>query len=95
MRYLVNGTLRADRTRDDLLGTIKGRSISDDAWELVRSGAITEHAFKIGPRPGFFLIIEGDSEATVRATIAGMPAVRDGWFEIDVDPISRFMSDFR
>jgi hypothetical protein len=56
---------------------------------------VTEHAFKIGQRPGFILIIEGDSEEAVRATIANLPMMAQGWFDIEVDPISPFFSDIR
>jgi hypothetical protein len=39
--------------------------------------------------------MEGDSEEAVRATLQGLPFVRDGWFDIEVDPMSRFISSLR
>jgi hypothetical protein len=69
--------------------------ISDEAWELVRKGVITEHGFKIGRRPGFILIMEGDTEEAVRATIKNFPLAGESWFEIEVDPMSPFFSDIR
>jgi hypothetical protein len=95
MRYLVNGTLRSDRTREDFVGKIKDQSLSDEAWDLVRRGVVGEHGFKIGQRPGFFLVMEGDSEEAVRGAIEKLPFLRDGWFEIEIDPMSRFLSDIR
>jgi muconolactone delta-isomerase len=95
MKYLVNGTLHPGKSREDLVAHVKDRSISDEAWDLVRKGVITEHGYKIGQRPGFVLVIEGDSEEAVHSTVAGLPFLRDGWFDIEVDPISRFFSDLR
>lgn len=95
MKYLINGTLRPERTRADLLAKIENEPLDDEAWELVRKGVITEHGFKIGQRPGFFLIMEGDSEAAVQAAVANIPVLREGWFDIEVDPISPFRSDIR
>jgi len=56
---------------------------------------VTEHGFKIGQRPGFIFVIEGDSEEAVRATISNIPVVQGGWFDIEVDPLSPFLSDLR
>ena len=61
---------------------------------LVRKGVITEHGYKIGQRPGVIFVIEGESEEAVRSTIAALPLMREGWFDIEVDPVSRFISDF-
>ena len=95
MKYLISGTLRPERTREELVAKIKDKVISDEAWELVQKGVITEHGFKIGRRPGFILIVEGDTEEAVRAVITNVPIVRDGWFDIDVDAMSPFFSDIR
>jgi hypothetical protein len=53
MKYLISGTLRPERTREELGAKIKDKVISDEAWELVRKGVISEHGFKIGRRPEF------------------------------------------
>ena len=95
MKYLVSGTLQADRSRDDLVTRVTDHPLPDEAWELIRKGVITEHGYKIGRRPGFVLVMEGDSEEAVRATISGFPLVQDGWFDLEVDPISPFRSDLR
>ena len=95
MKYLINGTLRPERTREELVEKIEGKLISDEAWDLVRTGVVTEHGFKIGQRPGFIFVIEGDSEEAVRATISNIPVAQGGWFDIEVDPLSPFLSDLR
>jgi len=95
VKYLINGTLRPEKSRADLLAKIQNEPSSDEAWELMRKGVITEHGVKIGQRPGFFLIMEGDSEAAVLAAISHIPIVQEGWFDIDVDPVSPFLSDMR
>jgi hypothetical protein len=95
MKFVVNGTLHPGKSREDLIAHAKDRSISDEAWDLVRTGVITEHGYKIGQRPGFFLVIEGDSEEAVHSTVSALPFLRDGWFDIEVDPITRFLSDVR
>src|SRR5262245_52583149 len=92
MKYLVNGTLSSGKSRDDLLAQV-GRTLSDEAWELVRKGVITEHGYKIGSRPGFVLVVEGDSEEGVRSKLSRLPIVRDGWFTIEIDPFSPFLSN--
>ena len=92
---VVNGTLHPGKSREDLIAHVKDRSISDEAWDLVRKGVITEHGSKIAQRPGFFLVIEGDSEEAVHSTVSALPFLRDGWFDIEVDPITRFLSDIR
>jgi hypothetical protein len=39
--------------------------------------------------------MEGDSEEAVQAAISRLPILRDGWFDIEVDPMSPFLSDIR
>jgi hypothetical protein len=95
MKYLINGTLRPEKTREDLLAKVQNEPLDDEAWELVRKGVIMEHGFKIGQRPGFFLIMESDSEEAVQATISNIPILQEGWFEIEIDPISPLRSDIR
>ena len=74
---------------------MKNEPLDDEAWELMRKGVITEHGFKIGQRPGFILIMEGDSEEVVQATLANISILQEGWFNIEVDPISPLRSDIR
>jgi hypothetical protein len=95
MKYMVNGTLRPEISREQFVERIKQDPLSHEAWELVRSGVISEHGFKIGLRPGFVLIIDRESEEAVHAAISGLPLVRERWFEIEVDPVSPFASDIR
>jgi hypothetical protein len=93
MKYFVNGTLRPTRSREDLLTRVKNKPLSRAASELIQNGVITEHGYKTGERPGFVFVMEGSSEAAVRSTIALFPLVQDGWFDIEVDPLSPFLSE--
>ena len=95
MKYLVNGTLSPEKVREDLVAHMAGRTLSDEAWELVRKGVITEHGYKIGLRPGFVLVMEGDSEEAVNSTLSRLPLLRDGWFKVEIDPVTPFLSDVR
>jgi hypothetical protein len=95
MKYLINATLHADKTPADFLARIHGSSVSTEGWELLRQGIITTHGFKIGPQPGFFLVMEADSEAAAQAAISAISIVQEGWFDIAVDPISPFLFDMR
>jgi hypothetical protein len=95
MKYLIGGTLRPERTREEFVARIKGNPLSHEVWELIRKGVITEHGFRIGSRPGFVFVIEGDSEEAVMASLADIPLIRDGWFDVEVDPVSPFVSDIR
>ena len=90
---LVSIALQPGKTRQDLLDRVKGRSLSPEAWKLVREGTITEHGYKIGQRLGFVFVIESESEEAVKAAISNWPLVRDGWFKIEIDPMSPFTSD--
>ena len=95
MKYLINGTLKPGKSREELVEKVRGKPISDEAWEFVRTGAVTEHGFKTGRRPGFVFVMEGDSEDAVLAAISVVPFVKEGWFEVEVDPVSPFLSDMR
>ncbi len=95
MKYLVNGTLRPTRTREELLERLKKKSLSRAAWTLIEKGVITEHGYKTGERPGFVFVMEGSSEAAVRSTIALFPLVQDEWFDIEVDPVTPFLTEMR
>lgn len=95
MKYIVNGTLRPERSREEFIARLKQNPLSHEAWELVRTGVISEHGFKTGSRPGFVLIINRDSEQAVQASISELPLVRERWFDIEVDPVSPFVCDIR
>jgi hypothetical protein len=74
MKYIVNGTLRRERSREEFVAKIKQNPLSHEAWELVRTGVISEHGFKTGSRPGFVLIIDRDSEEAVQAALSELPS---------------------
>ncbi len=93
MKFLVNGTLRSEKTREDFLREIDARPMPNEAWELIRTGVVSEHGYKIGARPGFVVVIESESEEDVRALISKLPLVELGWFDLEVDPVSPFRSD--
>jgi hypothetical protein len=93
MRYLVNGTLRPGRTHEEFTARIEGKLLSHEVWELIRKGVITEHGFKVGPRLGFVFVIEGDSEEKVLASLSDIPLIREGWFDVEIDAVSPFLSD--
>ena len=95
MKYLVNGTLRPTRTPEELLEQVKKKSLSRAAWTLIEKGVITEHGYKTGERPGFVFVMEGSSEAAVRSAIALFPLVQDGWFDVEVDPVTPFLTEMR
>ena len=95
MKYLVNGTLHPEKTREELLAKIGDGLLADVTWDLVRRGVITEHGFKTGRRPGFVLIVKGESEEGVQEEISKIPLLQKGWFDIEIDPISPFVSDIR
>jgi hypothetical protein len=93
MKYLINGTLRPERSREEFVAKIRRDPLSREAWELIRKGVITEHGFKTGLRPGFILVMDESSPEAALAGISNAPLVREGWFEIEVDPVSAFASD--
>ena len=93
MKYLINGTLRQGRSREALVEKVRGKPISDETWELIRAGVVSDHGYKTGRRPGFIFVVEGESEESVRAVVEKVPIVQEGWFDIEVDPISPFLSD--
>ena len=95
MKYLISGSLRPERNREEFVARIRRDPLSHEAWELIRKGVITEHGFKTGPRPGFILVMDESSPEAALARIADAPLVREGWFDIEVDPVSAFASDIR
>ncbi|HEU4438170.1 MAG TPA: hypothetical protein VFT36_02920 [Methylomirabilota bacterium] len=95
MKFLVNGTLRPSRSRDELLSPLRTRLLWDATSNLVRKGIVSEHGLKTGDRPGFVLIMEGDSEKAVRSAVTFFPLVQDGWFDLEIDPVTPFPSDGR
>jgi hypothetical protein len=95
MKYLINGTLRPDKSREEFLARIQYEPGSAEAWDLVRTGRITERGFKIGQRLGFICVVEAESEDAALAVIATIPLLQEDWFTVEVDPISPFRSDLR
>ena len=95
MKYLINGTLRPDKSREALLARIQHEPGSAVTWDLVRTGMIKEHGFKIGQRLGFIFVVEAESEDAALAVITTIPLLQEDWFHVEVDPISPFRSDLR
>jgi hypothetical protein len=95
MKFLVSGTLRPEKPREEFVAGVRHDPLSHQVWGLVQKGVITEHGFKTGVRPGFILVIECDSGDGAFAAISNAPLVREGWFDIEVDPVSPFASDIR
>jgi hypothetical protein len=95
MKYLITGTLRPDKSREELLARIQHEPGSADTWDLVRSSRVTEYGFKIGPRLGFIFVVEAASEDAARAIIAAVPLLQEDWFTVEVDPITPFRADLR
>ena len=95
MKFLISGTLRPEKPRAEFVARIRRNPLSREVWELVRKGVITEHGFKTGARPGFILVIDGESADGAFAAISSAPLVREGWFDIEVDRVSPFASDIR
>jgi hypothetical protein len=61
MKFLVSGTLRPEKPREEFVARVRHNPLSHQVWELVQKGVITEHGFKTGAHPGFILVIECDS----------------------------------
>ena len=87
MKYMVNCSLRPDKSRDAFMALVK-EGVSKESWELVRKQVVVEFAFKVGKVPGFFLLMECPSEIEVRGYIETLPSVHDGWVDYEIDPIS-------
>ncbi len=87
MKYMVNCGLRPDKSRDGFIALIKGGP-ADESWELIRKRVVVEHAFKVGTVPGFYMLMECESEDEVRSHIGRMPSIRDGWVDYQIDPIN-------
>jgi hypothetical protein len=83
----VNCSLRPDKSREAFGALIK-EGPAHESWELVQKRVVVEFAFKVGKVPGFVMLMECQSEEEVRSHIAGMPSVRDGWVDYQIDPIS-------
>jgi hypothetical protein len=87
MKYMVNCSLRPDKSRDAFIALVKDGP-ADEAWALVQKRLVVEFAFKVGKVPGIFLLMECESEDAVRSHIEKLPSVRDGWVDYQIDPIS-------
>jgi hypothetical protein len=87
MKYMVNCSLRPDKSRDAFIALVKDGP-ADEAWALVQKRLVVEFAFKVGKVPGIFLLMECESEDEARSHIEKLPSVRDGWVDYQIDPIS-------
>lgn len=87
MKYMVNCSLRPDKSRDAFMALIK-EGPANESWELIQKRVVVEFAFKVGKVPGIFLLIECESEGEARRHIEKLPSVRDGWVDYQIDPIS-------
>jgi hypothetical protein len=87
MKFMVNCSLRPDKTRDAFKEFIKDGP-AHESWELVQKHIVVEFAFKVGKVPGIFLLVECESEEQVRSHIEKMRSIRDGWLDYQIDPIS-------
>jgi len=87
MKFMVNCSLRPDKSRDAFKNFVKDGP-ADESWELVRKRVVVEFAFKVGTVPGAILFMECESEDQVRNQVEKMPAIRDGWLDYQIDPIS-------
>ena len=87
MKYVVNCSLRPDRSRDAFIALTK-KGPAAESWELVQKRVVVEFAFKVGKVPGIFLLLECESEDEARSHVEKLPSVRDGWVDYQIDPIS-------
>jgi hypothetical protein len=87
MKYMVNCSLRPDKSRDGFIAFTK-QGPADASWELVQKRVVLEFAFKVGKVPGVFLLMECASEDEARNHIEKLPVVHDGWVDYQIDPIS-------
>ena len=53
MKYMVNCSLRPDKSRDAFKDFIKDGP-AHESWELVQKHIVVEFAFKVGKVPGVF-----------------------------------------
>jgi hypothetical protein len=44
MKYLINGTLRLGRSREELVEKVRGKPISDETWECAIPCLVTSQA---------------------------------------------------
>lgn len=89
MRFLVNLSLHPNKSREAFIQ--QHRELSDEAWELMRQGVLRDGMFKLGDRPGFAALCDAESADEVHAVLHTVPAVQEGWFEIEIAPLSRVM----
>lgn len=87
MKYMVNCSLRPEKSREAFAALINDGP-AHESWELLQKHVVVEFAFKVGNVPGFVMLMECHSEEETRSYIEVMPAVRDGWVDYQIDPIS-------
>jgi hypothetical protein len=77
-------------TRDQVVAKFKSSAMSDEAWDLIKTGVISNLIWKIGERPGVAFTVTADSEQEVRAELGKSEVVKSGVLEFDVEPASPF-----
>jgi hypothetical protein len=87
MKFMVNCSLRPEKSRDAFKAFVKNGP-AQESWELVQKHVVIEFAFKVGKVPGVLLLMECESEDQVRSHIEKLPAIRDGWLDYQIDPVS-------
>jgi len=74
MKYLVNGTLRPTKSREDLLARVKNKPLSNAAWELIRKGKEWPQMHRplaASSRDAQFIPRRGRSQPQFSSTVSG------------------------
>ena len=88
VRFIANSRLADGVTRERLLQFFHEHAIESSTWDLVRHRIVTDHAFKVGAQPGVVLFLEADSEDAAAEIVNSLPAVQNGLWVFDIDPVS-------
>jgi hypothetical protein len=88
VRFVANSRLADGVTRERVLEFFQEHAMESSTWDLVRHRIVTDHAFKVGARPGVVLFLEADSEEAAGEIVNGLPAVQKGLWVFDIDPVS-------
>jgi hypothetical protein len=88
VRFVANSRLADGVTRERVLEFFQEHAMESSTWDLVRHRIVTDHAFKVGARPGVVLFLEADSEEAAGEIVNGLPVVQKGLWVFDIDPVS-------
>ena len=88
MRILANSRTVEGVTREQVVQFFADHTIDSSTWDLVRHRVVTEHAFKVGTRPGVVLFLDVDSEEAAAQIVNALPIVSHGLLVFDIDPVS-------